>query len=208
MIFNPKLNALISELKEEFSLISENRKSDLKALAKQIEKQLKTLGQSRLIIICTHNSRRSQLGQIWVKLAALHYGLDSIHSYSGGTERTAFNTRMVKAMQRAGFNMLPIDSGPNPKYALQLADKELVSELYYSKKYNENYNPQENFIAVMVCDDAAEACPIVHGASVRILLTYKDPKTYDNTEEESVKYDEKIREIGREMLYSLSLIEH
>ena len=43
----------------------------------------------RLIFICTHNSRRSHMAQLWAQTAAAYHGVAAIETFSGGTEATA-----------------------------------------------------------------------------------------------------------------------
>jgi arsenate reductase len=40
-------------------------------------------------------------------------------------------------------------------------------------------------------------------AEKRISIPYTDPKAFDDTDLESIKYDEKVKEIGREMLFAI-----
>jgi arsenate reductase len=136
-----------------------------------------------------------------MKAAATHYGVDGIFTFSGGTESTAFNSRMVTAMERAGFMIKQLDEWDNPKYLVRLSDEDPTLDIYFSKKFDDSYNPKSGFIAVMVCSDADEACPVVTGAAARVSLPYLDPKAADNTAEEDEAYDMKVMEIGREMLY-------
>jgi hypothetical protein len=56
----------------------------------------------------------------------------------------------------------------------------------------------------MVCSDADEACPFIPGASQRISLPYNDPKSADGTGQERLKYDERCREIARDVFYIIS----
>jgi arsenate reductase len=58
----------------------------------------------------------------------------------------------------------------------------------------------------MTCSHADENCPVVIGASTRIALTYNDPKDFDGTPQEAAKYAERVREIGREILYAFSQV--
>ncbi|MEM6771423.1 MAG: protein-tyrosine-phosphatase, partial [Bacteroidota bacterium] len=74
----------------------------------------------------------------------------------------------------------------------------------FSKRYDDAVNPKANFAAVMTCSDADENCPFIPGADVRIPLTYEDPKVADGTPEEATVYDERLREIGRELLWALA----
>ncbi|MBT8229512.1 MAG: protein-tyrosine-phosphatase [Bacteroidia bacterium] len=151
--------------------------------------------------ICTHNSRRSQLAELLFHVISRELGMEDIQSYSGGTEATAFNSRMVDALRRFGFKLVAQGLKDNPLYILQYGGDE---KYFFSKVYDNAFNPDKDFIAVTVCSDAETNCPIVHGATQRFHLGYKDPKAYDGTVEESQRYDEKIIEIGTELYYVLS----
>ncbi|MFA9212303.1 MAG: protein-tyrosine-phosphatase [Candidatus Methylacidiphilales bacterium] len=195
------LQKTITKLELEFDLIPESRKQELKDLAKIINESMEQFGRADLTVICTHNSRRSQLGQLWLKVSALHYGIKNIYTFSGGTEATAFNIRMVNALKDFGFDVNAFDETLNPKYHIKLGENDDTMDILYSKVYNESYNPQQNFIAIMVCNSADKGCPLVAGAFKRISLPYLDPKTYDDTDLENEKYLEKVSEMGREMLF-------
>lgn len=58
----------------------------------------------------------------------------------------------------------------------------------------------------MVCSSADKGCPIVFGCDFRLSLPYDDPKDFDDTDLEEEKYDERVRQIGREFLFSLSQV--
>ena len=202
---SPKVTTLIQSLESEFVQISEKRKTDLKLLGQIIHEQMSKVDTARVIFVCTHNSRRSQLSEIWLRLASEYYGVGSIKSYSGGTESTAFNHRMVDAVKRSGIELTILVEGDNPRYSVSQKKTTTTSnELMFSKKYDHEYNPSKDFIAVMVCSQADKDCPFVPGASERMALPYLDPKAYDDTPQESKVYDDKVREIGREILYMMS----
>ncbi|MEO1261044.1 MAG: protein-tyrosine-phosphatase [Bacteroidota bacterium] len=195
------VSSKIEDLLSQENLISQKRKNELKDLANDIYNQHKEVGFSKVNFVCTHNSRRSQLSQIWFWRALEHFNLNGFSSYSGGTEATAFNHRMVSALQRYGFNILQLDEAINPKYVVRsgaAGEREMV---LFSKKYADGFNPQKDFIAVMVCGQADAACPIVPGAYARVSLPYEDPKVADGTPREQKSYDDKVVEIGREILY-------
>lgn len=202
----PELQILCKELLESKDLIADERKSELLAMAKGIKDMLEKHSFANIIAICTHNSRRSQAAQLWIKTAALYFGHQSIYSFSGGTEATAFNRRMLSAIERAGFLVEHLDHFPNPKYHIPLSEDDLNYDIYYSKVYSENYNPQQVFIALLLCDSANESCPLVQGASERHFISYIDPGEKDGSPKESEAYNEKVKEIGRDMLYMLSKV--
>lgn len=153
-----------------------------------------------LTFICTHNSRRSHMSQIWAQTAAYYYGLENVKAYSGGTEETACNCRTVAAMRRVGFSMVQTSYTFNPIYLVQYSDDEAPIRAY-SKLYNVDENPKEGFIALMTCSAADRSCPIVEGAVARYPIHYMDPKLCDDTPDEPRAYNERCREIAREMFY-------
>ena len=157
-----------------------------------------------LNFICTHNSRRSHLGQIWLQMAAAYYDIALVVAYSGGTEETAFNPRAVAALQRAGF-AVEAGTGENPRYKISssLGNLHLVS---FSKKYDHVENPKKEFCAVMTCSEADEACPVIFGANLRIKLLYEDPKSADDTDHERTAYDARCFQIATEMFYVMKQV--
>lgn len=156
----------------------------------------------KLIFICTHNSRRSHIGQILAWACAEFFEIKGIEFYSGGTEATAFHPNAIHALERFGFKIKVIKEGSNPHYEVFLDDsKSLVA---FSKIYQDKTNPQEGFAAILVCDDTAENCPIVHGAEKRFKLTYTDPKAFDGTTQAEEKYYEKVLEILRDLIHIFS----
>ena len=189
------------------SLILEERKKELSALAGLMHSSILELGFANVIFICTHNSRRSQVAQAWCYLWADFFGMEEVHAYSGGTEATAFNVRMVDAMNRAGFEMEKRDQSVNPHYRMKTVGGDPAGPDFFSKVYSHPTNPQEDFIAVMVCDQADAECPFIPGAFKRFSLPYEDPKTHDGTEKEIRAYDQKVLEIGREMYLLARILE-
>ena len=199
------LQPIVQKLMNEFSQIPDERKSTLKELTDFVSEKLRTGQIINLNFICTHNSRRSHISQIWAHAAAHYYGIENVHCYSGGTEATAFNPRAVKAMKDAGFDIQVFKDGTNPVYKVKFSS-EASALTVFSKKYDDDFNPKKDFAAVMTCSHADENCPLVPGATKRIALTYNDPKDFDGTPLEAAKYSERVHEIGREILYAFSLV--
>lgn len=204
-VFLPTLNETKEKLVKDFVQISSERKELLNELTQFVEKEVKAGHKVYLNFICTHNSRRSHLAQIWAQAAAYYYGVPGVECFSGGTEATAFNPRAVKAMQEAGFNISITKGGNNPVYEVRFAS-EAPPIIAFSKKYDDPFNHNKNFAAIMTCSHADENCPLVLGASGRIALTYDDPKEFDDTPLEAAKYSERVHQIGREILYAFSQV--
>lgn len=199
--FTRKLRHYVQSVVREFDQISPQRKEALRTLGDYIVQQKNETGQAQVLFICTQNSRRSHLGQVWLRTAAQYYGLDSIRSFSGGLEATAFNERAANALDRAGFQINATQrQGDNPRYLIRPGSDYPMS-IHYSKTYQDTQNPSSDFVAVMVCSEADQSCPVVAGADERVILPYKDPRYYDDTPSEEQKYDEATREIARQMFY-------
>jgi arsenate reductase len=203
--FYAPVNNSIQSLTKEFDQIPEERKKSLKKLALFVETKVKAGEKAELTFICTHNSRRSHISQVWAQTAAAYYGINNVVCYSGGTETTAFNPRAVKAMEEAGFKITKTSEGSNPVYEVRFADDATPIKAF-SKKYDADGNPKNGFGAIMTCTQADKNCPVVVGATVRIAIPYEDPKAFDGTPEEAAKYKERVQQIGREILYTFSLI--
>ncbi|MFK7773717.1 MAG: protein-tyrosine-phosphatase [Saprospiraceae bacterium] len=202
-----QLENYCQNFENEFNLIPDDRKSQLEELAQYISQKQTSDQPTRLNVICTHNSRRSHIGQLWLGAAALFYKKNNIHTFSGGTEATAFNHRSVAALRRAGFEIVTSDSAvDNPIYFATFGFSHSPLKMF-SKKYDHAENPQKEFAAIMVCSDADVGCPVILGAENRFALTFDDPKHFDNTDLESEKYDERVRQIGREMFYVMKNVE-
>lgn len=178
--------------------IDKSRLAVLNQLIEYIQQKIDTQQPVRLNFICTHNSRRSQLSQIWAKTAAWVNGID-VETYSGGVEVTAFNERAVASCKRLGFEIEGDTSASNPKYWVKLDENTQIE--CFSKVYDDPANPNSGFAAVMTCSDADENCPFIPGAEARIPLRYEDPKAFDDTDLEAAKYDERSLQIASELLY-------
>lgn len=201
--FYPSFKSYLKGLLTEFDQIPSDRQIKLQELANYIQDRLEKNQSVQLNFICTHNSRRSHISQIWASTAVCYFGLENIKCFSGGTEATAFNPRAVAAMKRAGFHIEKSTIGRNPRYQVYFSDNTLPIEVF-SKTYDNPINPKVDFAAIMTCDHADENCPFIPNAW-RFVLTYEDPKVTDDTEEESERYDERVRQIGRELFFMMSL---
>lgn len=196
-LFHPRLHATVETLLESLNTLSAERLSQLAPLSAYVLKRVRAQQPVHLNYICTHNSRRSHLGQVWGKVAATHFGIPKVTTFSGGTEATEFNSRAVAALERDGF-VIQNPGGNNAHYKLSLGPS-LEPLVCFSKTYDDPVNRSEDFAAVMTCTHADQHCPAVLGAA-RISLPYEDPKAADGTPDEAARYSERSAQIGREML--------
>jgi len=202
---DPKVAAYAEARIAEFDEIPTDRKNELRKLALYVRTQLAANQEAKLLFICTHNSRRSQIAQVWAQTAALYYDIAPVATYSGGLEATAFNARAVAALQRSGFEIQKTSEGSNPIYQVRYSpSREPLTA--FSKVYDQAPNPKSDFAAVMTCSNADKNCPVVSGASIRVPTHYEDPKDADGTPQETEVYDERARQISREVLFLFSQV--
>ena len=201
---------LFSVLEEQikqlsFSTISSHRKNELQPLVTYIQEKVTAKEEIRLNFICTHNSRRSHLAQIWAQTAAAHYRIPNVSCYSGGTEATALFPMVVETLQRSGFEIQELSSGNNPVYSVKYHEN-AQPIIGFSKNYNDRFNPAAAFAAILTCTSADKGCPFIAGAEKRIPLPFEDPKAFDNTALETEKYHERSMEIAANLFYVFSQI--
>ena len=183
--------------------ISDERKSLLQELIDYIKSKREKGQPIRLNFICTHNSRRSQLAQIWAQTASDYFEIPAF-CYSGGVEVTACNERTIHSLERSGF-IISKHGHSNPIYFI-LQDKDTRPIIVFSKLYDDVINPHGNFATIMTCSHADENCPFIPGAEARIPVRYEDPKEFDDTDLESTKYDQRSQQIASEMFYVFSRV--
>lgn len=204
---NETLATFVEAVVKDFDAIAPERKAQLDKLALYVKTQRAAGETAKLTFICTHNSRRSHMSQLWAAVGAAYYGLDGVETFSGGTESTAFNPRAVAALERAGFKISkPEADADNPHYKVSYAANGPELEAF-SKKYDDPPNPKADFAAVMTCSQADKNCPFVEGAEYRVAIPYVDPKASDGTPEESATYDERAKQIATEMFYAMSRVD-
>lgn len=199
----PEIENLIATI--NFESISEERKIVLQPLVDFIQGKANSQQEIRLNLICTHNSRRSHLSQVWAQTAAAHYGIKNVFCYSGGTEATAMFPMAAKTLTKQGFQIKTIAEGNNPVYAIKYSEN-AHPIIGFSKTFDDDFNPQSEFAAILTCSSADQGCPFIAGAEKRIPITFEDPKAFDNTPQQAEKYEERSVQIATEMFYIFSQI--
>jgi arsenate reductase (thioredoxin) len=107
---------------------------------------------NRVLVLCTHNSARSQMAEGWIRhhAAAADVPLDV---WSAGTERTAVKPEAIAVMAEVGIDLTP----------------------HTSKRLDEVPEPWTFDVVLTVCDAAAEACPVYPAGTHRLHVAYPDP---------------------------------
>ena len=202
-ILFPEIEKVINTL--NFESISDERKIVLQPLIDFIQGKANNNQEIRLNLICTHNSRRSHLSQVWAQTAAAHYNIKNVFCYSGGTEATAMFPMAAKTLAKQGFKIKTIAEGNNPIYSIKYSEN-AHPIIGFSKTFDDDFNPQSEFAAILTCSSADQGCPFIAGAEKRIPITFEDPKAFDNTPQQAEKYEERSVQIATEMFYVFSQI--
>lgn len=132
----------IKLLEQNIDTINDERKQLLLEFAEYISNKISNNEEVNLTFICTHNSRRSHMSQIWAQTATHFYNIPNIKCYSGGTEATAFNPRAVKAIKEYGFKIDKLDESENPIYLVHFSENANPLKCF-SKVYSDSFNPQK-----------------------------------------------------------------
>ena len=116
-----------------------------------------------------------------------------------------YDNNYLDGLKKYFDKVVKSEDGKNPHYEVRVqgAGNEMVC---YSKVFNEAPNPKDDFCAVLVCSQADKSCPVVDGCSLRIAIPFDDPKIADDKPEEEKTYDERTRQICREMLFLFSQV--
>lgn len=191
--------------KVTLTTISQERKEVLQSLIDYIQQKVDSKQKINLNFICTHNSRRSHLSQIWAQTMAFYYDISTVNCYSGGTEATALFPKVVETLGKQGFEIQKLSKEDNPVYAVKFSENSHPI-ICFSKIFDDTFNPKSNFAAIMTCSSADEGCPFIVGAEKRLPIRYEDPKQFDGTSQMDEKYLERSEEIASEMAYVFSRI--
>jgi len=201
------MNTSLQKIIDQISLkyISPERKAVLQPLVDYIQNKANNQQEIRLNFICTHNSRRSHLSQIWAQTMAFHFNVSNVFCYSGGTEATAMFPKVVDILRHQGFQIQKLNDAENPVYSVKFDENE-NSIICFSKTFDDSFNPQSQFAAAMTCSSADEGCPFIAGAEKRLPIRYNDPKAFDGTDLMDEKYLERSIEIASEMYFVFAQI--
>lgn len=199
---NARLIQFSQQIIQCFDEIPAERKLLLNKLTSYIRVNQNEGKESSLMFICTHNSRRSHFGQILCALAAEFYQIPAIHTFSAGTEVTAFHPNAISALRSIGMDIQTTKMTENPQYVVQFnATRSMAA---FSKLIEDDVNPKKNFAAIMTCTHAEQNCPFVVGADFRLGLPFEDPKAFDGTAQETQMYLTRVHQMAKELFYVFS----
>jgi arsenate reductase (thioredoxin) len=201
--FYPDFSRYLKHINGQFDVIPGERRELLEQLGQYILEKGAAGKTCNLVFICTHNSRRSHMSQIFAHAASLAFGRDFVRVFSGGTQATEFNPIAIRTLQEAGLHIEAESTGKNPHYRVMTGESD-PGIVCFSKTYDEVSENLEEFAAVMTCSDADEACPYIPGAEKRFPIRFEDPGQFDNSPEQEQAYRDTCRIIARQMFYAFS----
>jgi arsenate reductase len=112
---------------------------------------------TQVLILCTHNSSRSQMAQGLLR----HLAGDQMEVFSAGTEPSRVNPFAIEAMQQRGIDIT-----------------------YHTSKHLSEYLQNKFDYVITVCDSAAESCPVFPGKVERIHWSFPDPSAVTGSDAE------------------------
>eukprot|EP00636_Phaeomonas_parva_P009609 CAMPEP_0118878430 /NCGR_PEP_ID=MMETSP1163-20130328/18334_1 /TAXON_ID=124430 /ORGANISM="Phaeomonas parva, Strain CCMP2877" /LENGTH=217 /DNA_ID=CAMNT_0006814255 /DNA_START=173 /DNA_END=826 /DNA_ORIENTATION=+ len=186
------------------------RAEELGRLADYIAGKVAAGAPPKLNFICTHNSRRSHMGAIAAAGAGVAYSVPGLETFSGGTSATAFFPAAVAAVEKAGCGVSVVGyedaEQTNPTYEVDFGGAAPMT--CFSKVYDDFANPNADFAAILVCNSADAACPLVPGAEARFPIKYEDPKVSDDKgdEAQAAAYEGRFQQICEEMLWVMARV--
>ncbi|WP_027483266.1 arsenate reductase ArsC [Deinococcus pimensis] len=107
---------------------------------------------TRVLILCTHNSARSQMGEGLLRRLAREHDL-TLEVHSAGTEATRVKPQAVEVMAELGVDL----------------------SAHTSKKVLDVPDPWAFDYVITVCDSAAENCPSYPARTTRLHYPFTDP---------------------------------
>ena len=120
----------------------------------------------KVLVLCTGNSCRSQIGEGFLR----HYAGDKMEVYSAGVETHGVNPKAVKIMAEAGIDI----SG-------------------HTSNHIDEYRDIEFDYVITVCDHAHETCPWFPASAEIVHHSFPDPAKATGSEEEIMAEFARVR---------------
>jgi len=121
----------------------------------------------RVLVLCTHNSSRSQMAEGFLRAL----GGDRVEVASAGTEATRVHPLAVAAMHELGIDL----SG------------------HTSKTLDQFLGEPWDYV-ITVCDSANERCPVFPGHVTRIHWSFDDPSAAPGTDAKRLAVFRRVRD--------------
>ena len=201
----PIINEYVRDFPKEFRKIPEDRRYRLNEIVYFLEEQKVENDPWQLLFISTNQSSVSQMAQVWSKAAAYYFGFTNFESFSAGLDPRTISVKMITSLEKAGFIVYKNNVDGVDVYRIKYSYN-LDPIVSFPKKINHVRNPNQDFMAVFVEENADMNVQNIKGTYNRLLLTYDDPVGYEGSEQEQVMYEESCKKVAVEMFYVFSLL--
>jgi arsenate reductase len=131
----------------------------------------------KVLILCTGNSARSQMGEGLFRSALG----DKFEVFSAGTKPSSVRAEAIEVMREIGIDI----------------------SAHRSKSVDEFLGQQFRYV-ITVCDNAKESCPIFPGRVERLHWRFEDPAAVEGNEEERRAAFRRIRDQIAERIRSFA----
>ena len=125
------------------------------------------MSRKRTLILCTHNSSRSQMAEGFLRTLAP----DRFDVESAGTEATRVHPLAIRAMDEAGIDLR--------------SHRSKTLERFLGEKWD---------YVITVCDSANERCPLFAGGATRLHWSFDDPSAVTGPEDERLAAFRRVRD--------------
>ena len=135
------------------------------------------MNKKKLLLLCTGNSCRSQMAEGWVRSELSRI----IDVYSAGTEPKEIDKRAISVMAEVGIDI----SGQSTNN---------LSE-YLNKEFD---------LAITLCDEERESCPVFPSQAEMIHMEFRDPADATGSKEEVLVVFREVRDsLSRRLITQL-----
>ena len=199
----PILNEYVRDFPGEFRKIPEDRRYRLNEIVYFLEEQEANNDPLQLLFISSNQSSISQMAQVWSKAAAYYFGFSNFHAFSGGINTGEISTSTITTLEKAGFIVYKNDIDGIDVYRIKYSYN-LRPILAFTKKIEHVKNPYNNFMAVVLDENADINIQNIRGTYNRLFLSYVDPVGYEGSDQEDQVYEESCKKVAVEMFYVFS----
>jgi arsenate reductase len=123
---------------------------------------------TRIIVLCTGNSARSQMAEAFLR----RYAGDHFEVYSAGFEPKPIHPLTYRVMNELGYDL-------NQQSSKDL--KQYLGKIHFG-------------IVITVCAKAEKVCPIFPGVSTRLFWPFEDPVAFQGTDEKKINKFREVRD--------------
>lgn len=131
------------------------------------------LGEDSIVFACSGNSFRSQALQVFFQSWASVKKYKRVKLYSCGYKAMEIDPRLIVFLEKVGYRITKETETENTVYYVKYGEKYPAIKLI-PKACHDASLPQDEFISVLVCEEANGSCEHPRKKGLKITLNYKD----------------------------------